>query len=62
MGDAMLDSLATAAREETDEKKKYETFIGNIRSSAEAVQTRTHGRHRIFPFFRQFSGMPNATT
>jgi hypothetical protein len=62
MGDAMLDSLATAAREETDEKKKYETFIGNIRSSAEAVQTRTQGRHRISPFFRRFSGTPNATT
>jgi hypothetical protein len=62
MEDAMLDSLATAAREETGEKKRYETFIGMIRSSAEVAQARTQGRHRISPFFRRFSGTPNATT
>jgi hypothetical protein len=58
---AMLDSLATAAREETVVEKRYETFIGMVRSSAEAAQTRTQGRHRTAPFFRRFGGMPNVT-
>jgi hypothetical protein len=37
--DAMLDSLTTAAREEVDVEKRYETLIGIIRSLAEAAQT-----------------------
>jgi ABC-type transport system substrate-binding protein len=59
--DAMLDSLATAAREEADVEKRYENFIGMIRSSAEFAQTRTQRRHRTVPFFRRFAVMPNAT-
>jgi hypothetical protein len=47
--DAMLDLLVTAARGEVDVEKRYETFIGMIRSSAEAAQTRTHGRHQTAP-------------
>jgi hypothetical protein len=50
--DAMLDSLATAARQEADVEERYETFIEMIRSSAEAAQTRTQGRHRTVPLLR----------
>jgi hypothetical protein len=52
----MLDSLATAAREEVYVEKRYETFIGMIRSSAEAAQTRTQGDIERPPFFRRFGG------
>jgi hypothetical protein len=36
--------------------------VGMIRSSAEAAQTRTQGRHRTacLPFFERFDGMVNA--
>jgi hypothetical protein len=57
--DAMLASLATAARKEAD--VRYETFIRMICSLAEAAQTRTQGTHRTTPFFRRFGGMPNVT-
>jgi hypothetical protein len=42
--DAILDLLATAAKEEADVEKRYETFIGMIHSSTEAAHTRMQGR------------------
>jgi hypothetical protein len=47
--DANLDLLITVAWEEVDVEKRYKTFIGMIRSSAEAAQTGTQGRHRTTP-------------
>jgi hypothetical protein len=48
-GDAMLDSLATAATVKADVENRYEAFIEMIRSSTEAAQTRAQGRHRTVP-------------